>query len=526
MWIPKYVRDYRKGVDSPIPTQVVSNEEIYPRPQNRNQKKVEALTMEWGERNAKKLGMSRRDFMRTSMGMATAVLAMNEVYGPYWEVDAQEQFEPAATAEKWPKGEYFIMDVQAHFTNSWEIAADRGLIDPNNPGGSRRGAGGGFRSYEFLKNMGFQLKDDLEAYSFSNFVKEMYFDSETEMVVISGVPNREEQRDAQGNVLEGLARSQGALPSWLMSQRKKDINDLTGTVRALCQGNCAPNHYWDKAKNQPDYPALFEQIEREIKVYGIDSWKWYCHTDPARSGNGFQCDDEMAHRFYEKSRELGLTRVSVHKGFSYQSRTLGHLANPKDIEGAALNNPDFTFIVYHSALKHGPNEPDYEKLNEYDPETGDFAWHTELINIKKRNPQIDNVYCEIGSSFGLLAIEHPAMCQHLMGKNIKYYGVDHVIWGTDCLWWGSPQWAIDLWKRFQFTDEMCERFGYQKLTKEDKAKVFGLNAARIYGIDVNAVRKPLPNNAWEKFKVEYKKAGGGPSNMVPGWVRDDTRVSA
>lgn len=519
MWVPKYVRDTQKGVDTPMPTQVVSNEEILPRPQNTNQKKVEALTMEWGERNAKKVGMDRREFMRTSMGFATALLASNAIYGPYWEVAEAEALDPAATDERFPKGEYFIMDVQTHFTNSWEVAAEKGLLDPDNPSGVRRRSG--FRSYDFLQNMGFNLEESLEAYSFSNFIKEMFFDSETEMIVISGVPGKEKQRDEQGRVLEDLERSESALPSWLMSQRKKDINELSGSVRSLCQGNCAPNHYWDKRTNKPDYPALFEQIEREVNLYGIDSWKWYCHTDPARSGGGFQMDDEMSARFYEKSRELGLKIFSVHKGFSYQSRTLGHLANPKDVEGAALNNPDLTFIVYHSALKHGPSEPDYESLNNYDPTTGDFAWHKELMDIKIRNPQIDNVYCEIGSSFGLLAIEHPAMCQHLMGKNIKHYGADHVIWGTDCLWWGSPQWCIDLFKRFQFTDEFCEKFGYEKLTKEDKAKIFGLNAARVYGVDVNAQRNALPAQALTKFKVAYNEEGGERSNMYPGWVRKE-----
>ena len=65
-----------------------------------------------------------------------------------------------------------------------------------------------------------------------------------------------------------------------MSQRKKDINDMAGRQRALCQGNCAPNHYWDRRPTAPDKTALFEQMEREVKIYGIDSWKWYCHTDP------------------------------------------------------------------------------------------------------------------------------------------------------------------------------------------------------------------------------------------------------
>ena len=117
--------------------------------------------------------------------------------------------------------------------------------------------------------------------------------------------------------------------------------------------------------------------------------------------------------------------------------------------------------------------------------TGDFAWHAELMKIKERHPEIQNVYPEIGSAFGSLAIQHPVMCQHLIGKNVKVYGVDHVIWGTDCLWWGSPQWVIEAFKRFQISDELCEKFGYRKLTKEDRAKIFGLNAARIYGVHVD-----------------------------------------
>src|SRR6185436_4634926 len=104
-----------------------------------------------------------------------------------WEVDAAEAFEPAATAEKWPKGEYFVIDVQSHFTNAYDLGVER------RPG-STSGASS-FRQYEFLKNMGFNLKADAEAYSFHNFVKEIFFDSETSMIVISGVPTREKQRD-------------------------------------------------------------------------------------------------------------------------------------------------------------------------------------------------------------------------------------------------------------------------------------------------------------------------------------------
>lgn len=507
MWVRKAVRDQKKGVDSPVPTQAVSNEEIIPMPQTTKQKQVEQLIGDLSTERAKKLGIERRDFMRTSMGLATCFLASNLAYGQkYWDVDEAETWEPAASQEKWPKDEYFIMDVQAHFTNGLAI---------------------GFRNNEFMKNMGFNLKNDVDSYSYKTFVKEMFFDSETSVVVISGVPSVEINKDKDGNVLEGRARSpRGILPSWLMSQASREINELAGgTVRAIPQGNLAPNHYWDKTTNSMNKAAIAEQMDREVNQYGIKSWKWYCHADPARSGQGFQLDDDNAMWFYEQTRKQGIKLMSVHKGFSYQSRTLGHLANPKDVEKAALANPDLNFVIYHSALKHGPGEqgmtkPDeWIEMNRYNPTTGDFEWHSILMDIKRRNPKMNNVYCEIGSFFGILAIAHPEMAMHGMGKNLKYYGADRVIWGTDCLWWGSPQWVIDAFKRFQISDEFCEKFGYKKITRQDKAKIFGLNAARLYNIKLQEKRNKLPDDTLDRLKVAYEQSGGQRSNAAWGWVR-------
>ena len=502
MWIRKALRDIKKGVDSPMPTQVVSNEEFTPRPQTPQQKQVEHLIGEMAEQKSKKLGVDRRTFMASAMGMATCFLAQNKVFGKVWDVDEVETLELAAIEEKFPKGEYFVLDVQAHFSN--------GIALP-------------FREMEFVKNMGFNLKNDVESYSYRNFVKEMFFDSETEMLVLSGVPTMEVQKDKDGHVLEGKARTPrgGILPSWLMGQCKKELNTLAGSKRVLCQGNLAPNHYWNTATNSMDKAATIEQMERELNLYKIDSWKWYCHTDPGRSGGGFQLDDDNAMWFYEESRKRGMKLVSVHKGYSYQSRTLGHLANPKDVEKAALKNPDFNFVIYHSAIKHGPNEPNWKESNKYDPTTGDFEWHSILMDIKKRNPKMNNVYCEIGSFFNVLIVSDPVMAMHGIGKNIKHYGADHVIWGTDCLWWGSPQWAIDAFKRFDISDEMCEKFGYKKITKEDKKKILGLNAAKLYKVDVKAKRNAFPADTLNQLKTAYLERGGQRHNAAYGWVRAD-----
>jgi len=326
-------------------------------------------------------------------------------------------------------------------------------------------------------------------------------------------------------VLVDMERTPGVsgkiLPSWLMSKARKEINQMAGSQRAVNHGNLAPNHYWNKTTDTMDKVSLIEQMEREINVYGISSWKWYCHTDPAQTGNGFQVDDDNSQWFIEESRKRGIKLISIHKGYSYQSRTLGHLANPKDVEKAALRNPDFNFVVYHSAIKHGSSEPNWKESNQYDPTTGDFLWHNVLMDIKKRNPKMNNVYCELGSFFNTLSVIDPVMAAHGLGKNIKYYGVDRVVWGTDCLWWGSPQWSIDAFKRFQMPDEMCKKFGYKKVTKQDKAKIFGLNAAKLYKIDVKAKRQALPADVLSKLKTAYLEGGGQRSNAVYGWVRAD-----
>ena len=58
MWIPKHIRDRRKGIDTPIPTQAISNEEFYPLPQTPEQRKVEHLINDMADKQARKLGMS------------------------------------------------------------------------------------------------------------------------------------------------------------------------------------------------------------------------------------------------------------------------------------------------------------------------------------------------------------------------------------------------------------------------------------------------------------------------------------
>jgi hypothetical protein len=105
--------DAESDIKSPIPSRIVSNEEFIPPEQTDKEREVEGRLRVMAERNAKRLGLSRRRFLQTSCGMAAAMICFNEVYGKTYEVDPVEALEPAAFDEQWPKNE-FIFDNQTH----------------------------------------------------------------------------------------------------------------------------------------------------------------------------------------------------------------------------------------------------------------------------------------------------------------------------------------------------------------------------------------------------------------------------
>src|SRR5262245_49671912 len=79
---------------SPIPTQIVSNGEYNPLPQTVEQRRVEARIDELAGELAPKHGLSRRRFLASSAGMAAAFLAMNDVFGPVFDVTRAEAGTP------------------------------------------------------------------------------------------------------------------------------------------------------------------------------------------------------------------------------------------------------------------------------------------------------------------------------------------------------------------------------------------------------------------------------------------------
>src|SRR5687767_6441852 len=105
---------FAEPLRSPVPTRMISNGEYMPAPQTEKQKRVEARIAELAEAASKKLGISRRQFLASSGGVATALFAMNDVYGSYFRVTENELFEPAAQVEAAPPKDLFVFDDQLH----------------------------------------------------------------------------------------------------------------------------------------------------------------------------------------------------------------------------------------------------------------------------------------------------------------------------------------------------------------------------------------------------------------------------
>jgi hypothetical protein len=110
-----------------------------------------------------------------------------------------------------------------------------------------------------------------------------------------------------------------------------------------------------------------------------------------------------------------------------------------------------------------------------------------------------------------------------MGTMIKKMGVDRVCWGTDAVWTGGPQWQIEGLRRFEIPEEMQKKYGFAPLgpaTGSVKSAIFGLNNARLYGINPKKAELELKNDKLTALKAEYDKGGREPSNLRYGYVAE------
>ena len=86
------------------------------------------------------------------------------------------------------------------------------------------------------------------------------------------------------------------------------------------------------------------------------------------------------------------------------------------------------------------------------------------------------MYPELGSTWRL-AMRDPDTAAHTIGKLVKYCGENNVLWGTDSIWYGSPQDQIQAFRTFQIAPELRDKHGYPEMTPALRAKIFGTQCA-------------------------------------------------
>jgi hypothetical protein len=125
-----------------------------------------------------------------------------------------------------------------------------------------------------------------------------------------------------------------------------------------------------------------------------------------------------------------------------------------------------------------------------------------ISNPDNKEPfKAHNVYAEMGTAWGS-CMRDTNQAQHYIGKLLKYLGPDNICWGTDCILSGSPQSQIMAFQAFQITPAYQQKYGYPALTPEIKAKIFGLNAAKIYHVDPTAARCKANANTFSMMKKQ------------------------
>jgi predicted TIM-barrel fold metal-dependent hydrolase len=471
----------RRGfeAETPIPTRLVSNEEFPPLPQSPAQRQVEERILADAARLAPRLGLSRRDFLRTSGGVATSLLAMNAVFGRFWDVRPVEAADPAAFKER--SGDpYFIFDVQLHYVGAG--------YDPQNEEASRRGAvskGALLGLRRGSRRLNPKLASDrgtMADLAWANMVKEVFLDSETDIGLISTPP--------------GPYPQEAVVPPKEMTHIRDEINRVTQSRRMLAHGLITPQ------LGQVD----LDFMDVQAATLKVDAWKGYTGAAPKGFDRGWFVDDEkIAYPMLERARKLGIKRVCLHKGLP-----LGPVSDynhPRDVIKAARDFPDIDFVLYHAGLLTVPRDG-----------SANVPWTTEFCQMKKKEAGLRNIYMELGSTFGQLATNNPTACAHLLGQIVDAFGADHVLWGTDSIWYGTPQWQIEAFRRFEIPQALVDAHGYQPLTRQVKEQIFGLNAARLFSVDVKAKRNELPKDYLSQMKMAYLDEGPTPSHRFYGWI--------
>ncbi|MEO1062771.1 MAG: amidohydrolase family protein [Actinomycetota bacterium] len=457
-----------RRTDLPIELGPVSNGEYAPPPTGPVAREAARRALAAVDEGARRTGMSRRRFLQLC-GTATVLSALaacsreqaavqgttttttsstssttttSTAPGGTFEVPDEATVEPEA-AEEALDGQEFVVDVQTHLLE----------FDLDTPAGGF--FGGGFPQASC------GLDDPRSCFSIDQWIALVLEQSDTAVAVLSAVP---------------IVDDPSPLSTEVMERARREAEAVGCDGRVLLQGEAFPT------TGEPE--AVFDGMAALATDHDIVAWKTYTHV-----GTGWYLDDhdpdaaQVGQRFLDQVRELGTPMVAVHKGFGNN-----RFASPVDIGPAAAANPDLSFLVYHSGYQPGVAE------GAYDPAAPNAGIDRLLASVEGAGiGPGGNVYAELGSTW-FNVLRDPTEAAHVIGKLLATFGPERILWGTDSIWYGSPQSQIEAFRAFQISPELQERHGYPALTDEVKSLILGGNAARLHGIEAPTCAPTTPSD--------------------------------
>ncbi|HZV50794.1 MAG TPA: amidohydrolase family protein [Candidatus Dormibacteraeota bacterium] len=203
-----------------------------------------------------------------------------------------------------------------------------------------------------------------------------------------------------------------------------------------------------------DGDAALDYLEHLAATYHIPGVKLYT-AEWRGASRGWKLSDPEAKRCLARCQELGIRNIHVHKGPTIWplNRDAFDVA---DVDDAATSFPELNFIVEHCGL----------------PRLEDFCW------IATQEP---NVYAGLAVAIPFI-YRRPRYFAEVLSELLFWIGEDRILFASDYAIW-SPKWIIERFVDFQLPEDIRQETGVE-LTTEAKRKILGLNAARLYDLEV------------------------------------------
>jgi predicted TIM-barrel fold metal-dependent hydrolase len=447
--------------ETPIELGDKSNGEFF-HEQTHHERRLKKLILEKCDEKARYVGMDRRDFIASTMGMATTLSVLNMAAGCGSNEDGTsdnptdggyhvpgECTVDMEAANALLSGDEFILDMQTHHIE------DEVHWRESHPG--RTYNGNAIASFLTFYSCPEIMTNPIECVDSDHYVDAIFMNSDTTVAVLSGFP---------GPICDDTTLCDHPISNEDMVNSRDRINAAAGSQRMVQHCQVMPDDRWELQAQ------AMERINRE---HGNHGWKVY-----PPSGGWWLDDPAIAYPMYEKALELKQPIICAHKGLLLGA-FIEEFLDPKDVGPAAK---DWPFVVYHSAIELGRAEGEYSP----NTPTAELQGVDRLIRtVEEHGLGGKNVYAEMGTAW-FVSMNDPVAAQHYVGKVLKYLGEDRMVWGSECVWFNSPQPQIETFRTFQISEEFQQRYGYPAITDEIRRKIFGLNAARLYDIDPTEAR--------------------------------------